>query len=180
MPLSTFSGTGADLKLKSFGPDGFAEIVFNSFGAVRIFHNDSDGGSGNVVSTGTAGGRISFSDGDTIRFKQTYSSAADTMTVSYSLNGGSEVSLYSRGSGIDGSFGNILTTRLEAEVFEFGVGAPSPLVKITSWKLLSGTAPPGAPKGTVILLSGVSGWLALILGFTLWREVWRCGKKDGK
>ena len=153
--------------------------TLNSLGRVRMFHNDADGGSGNVFNRQLLESPLSLRDGDRIRFRQVYVSGTDTLSVSYSLNGGSEVSLFS-GNGIDGSFGNILTTRLEAEVFEFGVGAPSPLVKITSWKLLSGTAPPGAPKSSVILLSGLSGWLALILGFLLWRGARGCDEPDGQ
>ena len=34
-------GTQSDFKLKSFGADGFMELVFNSFGDLRLFHLDN-------------------------------------------------------------------------------------------------------------------------------------------
>jgi len=73
--LNSFMGTGADVKWKTFGPDGFTEIVFNSFGNVRQFHTG-----GNLYTNAP----ITVADGDTLSFKQVYTLSTNTMDVSQS------------------------------------------------------------------------------------------------
>ena len=124
--LNSFMGTGADIKWKTFGADGFTEIVFNSFGNVRQFHTG-----GNLYTNVP----ITVADGDTLSFKQVYTLSTNTMDVSYSVNGGADQSLYSgTGNGASG-FQNVITNFAEVEVFEFGAGDPVPTIEIQEWSL---------------------------------------------
>ncbi len=151
--LAEFSNpsTGADFKWKFFGPDGFTEIVLNSFGDMRMFHNDSDGGGGNIqpnTNIGLTGA------GDVIELALLYNEGSDTLDVSYALNGGAVTSFYS-GGGIDGPVGNLWTNFVQAEVFEFGAGDPVPTIQIQEWSM---TAVP-EPASSMLVL----GCLGLLL-----------------
>ncbi len=141
--LNSFMGTGADVKWKTFGADGFTEIVFNSFGNVRQFH------SGGNLYTNVP---ITVADGDTLSFKQVYTLSTNTMDVSYSVNGGADQSLYSgKGNGASG-FQNVITNFAEVEVFEFGAGDPVPTIEIQEWSLSPTVAIP--EPSTSLLLAG--------------------------
>ena len=141
--LSSFMGTGADVKWKTFGANGFTEIVFNSFGNVRQFHTG-----GNLYTNVP----ITVADGDTLSFKQVYTSSSNTMDVSYSVNGGADQSLYSgTGNGASG-FQNVITSFAEVEVFEFGAGDPVPTIEIQEWSLSPTVAIP--EPSTSLLLAG--------------------------
>jgi len=141
--LNSFMGTGADVKWKTFGPDGFTEIVFNSFGNVRQFHTG-----GNLYTNVP----ITVADGDTLSFKQVYTLSDNTMDVSYSVNGGADQSLYSgTGNGASG-FQNVITNFAEVEVFEFGAGDPVPTIEIQEWSLSPTVAIP--EPSTSLLLAG--------------------------
>ncbi len=140
--LNSFMGTGADVKWKTFGADGFTEIVFNSFGNVRQFHQ------GNLYTNVP----ITVADGDTLSFKQVYTLSNNTMDVSYSVNGGTDQSLYSgTGNGANG-FQNVITNFSEVEVFEFGAGDPVPTIEIQEWSLSPTVAIP--EPSTSLLLAG--------------------------
>jgi hypothetical protein len=140
--LNSFMGTGADVKLKTFGADGFTEIVFNSFGNVRQFHN------GNLYTNVP----ITVGDGDTLSFKQVYTLSNNTMDVSYSVNGGADQSLYSgTGNGASG-FQDVITNFVAVEVFEFGAGDPVPTIEIQEWSLSPTVAIP--EPSTSLLLAG--------------------------
>ena len=141
--LNSFMGTGADVKWKTFGANGFTEIVFNSFGNVRQFHTG-----GNLYTNVP----ITVADGDTLSFKQVYTSSSNTMDVSYSVNGGADQSLYSgTGNGASG-FQNVITNFAEVEVFEFGAGDPVPTIEIQEWSLSPTVAIP--EPSTSLLLAG--------------------------
>lgn len=141
--LNSFMGTGADVKWKTFGADGFTEIVFNSFGNVRQFHTG-----GNLYTNVP----ITVADGDTLSFKQVYTLSSNTMDVSYSVNGGADQSLYSgTGNGASG-FQNVITSFAEVEVFEFGAGDPVPTIEIQEWSLSPTVAIP--EPSTSLLLAG--------------------------
>ena len=152
--LSEFSNpsTGADFKWKFFGSDGFTEIVLNSFGDMRMFHNDSDGGGGNIqpnTNIGLTGA------GDLLVLSLLYDAGSDTVDVLYSLNGGEDVSFYS-GTGVDDRIGDLATNFVVAQVFEFGVGDPVPTIQIQEWSM---TAIP-EPSTSMLLL----GCLGFFLG----------------
>ncbi|MDG1671921.1 MAG: hypothetical protein P8H96_13720 [Akkermansiaceae bacterium] len=141
--LNSFMGTGADVKWKTFGPDGFTEMVFNSFGNVRQFHPG-----GNLYNNVP----ITVADGDTLSFKQVYTLSSNTMDVSYSVNGDLYQPLYSgTGNGASG-FQNVITNFAEVEVFEFGAGDPVPTVTIENWSLSPTVAIP--EPSTSLLLAG--------------------------
>jgi hypothetical protein len=140
--LNSFMGTGADVKLKTFGADGFTEIVFNSFGNVRQFHN------GNLYTNVP----ITVGDGDTLSFKQVYTLSNNTMDVSYSVNGGADQSLYSGTGGGASGFQDVITNFVAVEVFEFGAGDPVPTIEIQEWSLSPTVAIP--EPSTSLLLAG--------------------------
>lgn len=60
--------TQSDFKWKTFGPDGFMEIVLNSFGDMRLYHNDPDRGAGNIQPNTTIG----MADGDVLNLTTVY------------------------------------------------------------------------------------------------------------
>ena len=141
--LSSFMGTGADVKWKTFGANGFTEIVFNSFGNVRQFHTG-----GNLYTNVP----ISVADGDSLSFKQVYTSSSNTMDVSFTVNGGPYQPLWSgTGNGASG-FQNVITSSAEVEVFEFGAGDPVPTITIQEWSLSPTVAIP--EPSTSLLLVG--------------------------
>jgi hypothetical protein len=128
--LTGGGGTQSDFKWKSFGPDGFMEIVLNSFGDMRLYHNDSDGGAGNIQPNTNIG----IADGDLLNLTVNYDLGTDTLDVTYSLNGGTAISFYS-GGGIDGPVGNLLTNFVEVELFKWGAAVDVPIIAIDQWNL---------------------------------------------
>lgn len=133
------ANTGTDFKFKSFGPDGFMEVVLNSFGSMRLFHNSGAmNPSGNIQpADGEDPINIEYVDGDVFKLTTAYDQAADRIDVSYSLNGGTVESFYS-GNGIAGSIGDIITASVEVEVFKFGNNTDVATVSIDSWNLTTG------------------------------------------
>lgn len=142
-PLAT---TGTDFKWKSFGADGFMEIVLNSFGNMRIFHNDFDGGGGDIQSSTNIG----IADGDLLKLTTVYNANTDTIDVSYSLNGGSTQAFYS-GGGIDGPIDDLITNFVEFELFKFGSNPSTQAVAaIDRWRLAA------VPEPTSIALLAIA------------------------
>ena len=138
--------------MEFFGSDGFTEIVLNSFGDMRMFHNDSAGGGGNIQPNTN----ISLTGaGDLLVLSLLYDAGSDTVDVLYSLNGGEDVSFYS-GTGVDDRIGDLATSFVVAQVFEFGVGDPVPTIQIQEWSM---TAIP-EPSTSMLLL----GCLGFFLG----------------
>jgi hypothetical protein len=136
--LEANPGTQADFKWKMFGPDGFIEIVMNSFGDMRIFHNDADGGGGNIQPNTNIG----IADGDLLKLVCEYDLATDKIAVTYTLNDDPEVEFYS-GGGIDGPIGDIITNFVEMENFKWGMDEATDIVtKIDSWNLVDPIVPP--------------------------------------
>ena len=134
-------GTLSDFKWKSFGPDGFMEVVINSFGNMRLFHNDSN----DTVDGGNlAGGfpdniNIGYADGDLLKLTTVYDTNSDTIDVTYSLNGGAAQAFYS-GGGISGPIGDLITSFVEVEVFKFGDAEPTQATAaIDNWSLAAST-----------------------------------------
>ena len=151
--LDANPGTQSDFKWKMFGPDGFMEIVLNSFGAMRLYHNDSDGGGGNIQPNTNIG----ISEGDLLNLTTNYNTETDTIEVTYALNGGAAQSFYS-GSGIDGSIGDIITNFVEVELFKWGTVPDTPTIAIDGWNLSSTAIP---EPSTSILLAGFLGLAAM-------------------
>lgn len=123
-------GTQADFKWKTFGPDGFMEIVLNSFGDMRLYHNDSDGGAGNIQPNTNIG----YVDGDVLDLVVGYDAGTDTLNVTYELNGGGAIPFYS-GGGIDGPVDDLISNFTEVEVFKWGASVGEPFVGIDEWNL---------------------------------------------
>jgi hypothetical protein len=136
--LDANPGTQSDFKWKMFGPDGFMEIVLNSFGAMRLFHNYTEGGSGDLQPNTDIG----IADGDRLKLVYEYNIDTDTIEVTYSLNDDPEVAFYS-GGGIDGPIGDIITNFVEVENFKWGSDQATEIISaIDSWNLVDPVVPP--------------------------------------
>ncbi len=127
--LTGSGGTQSDFKWKSFGPNGFMEFVLNSFGNMRLFHND--GVSGGNIQPNT---NLGIVEGDVLRLKTVYDSGTDTINVTYSLNGGGDAPFYS-GGGINGPIGDTIGNFVEVELFKWGSVQNVPVIAIDSWNL---------------------------------------------
>ena len=145
--LDANPGTQSDFKWKMFGPDGFMEIVLNSFGAMRLYHNDSDGGRGNIQPNTN----IEIADGDRLKLIYEYNIDTDEITVTYALNDDPEIPYYA-GGGIDGPIGDIITNFVEVENFKWQNNLEvnvKPVTGINSWNLVDPVVPP-EPEPLVI------------------------------
>ena len=129
--LAGSGGTQSDFKWKNFGADGFMEIVLNSFGDMRMYHNDFSGGAGNIQPNTNIG---PVADGDVLDLKTVYDSGTDTINVTYEINGGGAVAFYS-GGGIDGPIGDTIGNFVEVEVFKWGAVVDEPFIGIDEWNL---------------------------------------------
>ena len=135
--LDANPGTQSDFKWKMFGPDGFMEIVLNSFGNMRLFHNYTEGGRGDLQPQTS----IPISDGDRLKLAYEYNIDTDEIEVTYSLNDDPEIASYS-GGGIDGPIGDIITSFVELQIFKFGDNEFKPITAIDSWNLVDPVVPP--------------------------------------
>ena len=135
-------GTQSDFKWKSFGADGFMELVFNSFGT--LFHLDNSDPNNVLSGNLQPNTNIGYTDGDTLNLSTVYDLGTDTIDVTYSLNGGSATPYYS-GTGIGGSIGDLITSFVEVEVFKWGNDpnqpTPQSVVSIDNWSLVPDSAP---------------------------------------
>jgi len=128
-------GTQNDFKWKSFGSDGYMEIIINSFGNMRLWHNDFSDGADNIVPYTSIG----YSDGDLLKLTMNYNQSADTVDYSYSLNGGLTVPFYT-GGGLHGPIGDVVTSFVEAQLFKWGSRPDQALASVHSWSVTA-TAP---------------------------------------
>ena len=142
--LSGAPGTQSDFKWKSFGANGFMELVLNSFGELRLFHLDNTDPNDVQFGNLQPNTNISYTDGDTLTLTTVYDQSGDTLDVSYSLNGGSAVSYYS-GGGIAGPVGDLITSFVEVELFKWGNDpndpTPQSVVSIDKWSLTVDSIP---------------------------------------
>ena len=137
--LTGSGGTQSDIKLRSVGANGILDVVFNSFGHVRVDHNDFMGNSDHIAGAHPNNISIGYADGDALNLKVVYDNISDTIDVTYALNSGPDVSVYS-GGGIVGPIGDVVTTAVEFLVFKFGDGASEQtLASIDSWSLTANT-----------------------------------------
>jgi len=122
--------------LRSIGTDGILDVVYNSFGHLRVNHTDFSTGSSDHIAGGSPNNiSIGYTDGDALKLTVFYDDGTDTIDVTYSLNGESPVSVYS-GIGIDGQFGDVITNSVEVLVFKFGDAVPDQTVAaIDNWSL---------------------------------------------
>lgn len=139
--IVTFLGppnTSSEIRWKSFGPDGLAQLVIttaSSTNNVRMFHNPSgdDVAPGNIFRE-----TITFSDSQSLTFRQEYRIATDMITVLYSIDDGPEQLLYS-GTGLGGALGDIVTGSVEFELIQTN-SIPGLIadreVHIDSWSLI--------------------------------------------
>ena len=140
-PSGSGGGTLTDVKWKTFGPDGFMELVLNSFGNLRLFHDDFNDAvpGGNIAGGAPDNINIGYADGDLLNLTTVYDTNTDTINVTYSLNGGSAQAFYS-GGGISGPIGDFITNFVEVEVFKFGEAEPTQAIAaIDNWSLAAST-----------------------------------------
>ena len=124
--------TQSDLKFRHFGPDGFVEIVLNSFGDMRVFHNNTVSGVGGNIVPNT---NIGITDTDTLQLSVAYSAGTDMLDISYSLNGDASVPFYS-GLGNGGSTGDFYTNFADTMLFHWGTSeetATASVLAIDQW-----------------------------------------------
>ena len=129
--LTGSGGTQSDIKFKNFGSDGFMELVLNSFGDMRLYHNNSTAGVGGNIQPNT---NIGIAEGDVLGLKTVYNPGTDTIDVTYSLNGGAAIPFYS-GTGSAGSIGNVIGNFVEVEIFKWGAVPDEPFAGIDEWNL---------------------------------------------
>jgi hypothetical protein len=146
--------TQSDFKWKSFGKDGFMEIVLNSFGDMRLYHNDSDGGGGNIQPNT----RITVANGDLLKLSNAYNATSDTIDLTYSVNGGDSMAFYS-GGGIDGPIGDLASNFVQVEVFKWGASDFKPNIGIDEWSLKSSGG--AVPEPSSIALFSLAGLFLL-------------------
>ncbi|MEM8679940.1 MAG: hypothetical protein AAGF97_11355, partial [Planctomycetota bacterium] len=133
--LAGAGGTQTDFKLKSFGQDGFMEIVLNSFGDMRVWHNDLNGNAG-YLQGGSPAFNTDFADGDRLKIISAYDLTTDTLDVTFALNGDAALPLYS-GGGIVGPIGDLITNFVEIELFKWGDNVPDQAIAaVDSWSLI--------------------------------------------
>lgn len=149
--LTGGGGTQSDFKWKSFGADGFTEIVLNSFGDMRLFH--SDGVSGGNIQPNV---NIGIADGDVLGLRTVYDAGTDSLNVTYSINGGAQNPFYS-GSGINGTVGNTVGNFVEVEVFKWGAAAEVPVLGLDQWNLTA------IPEPGTIVMFGLGGLALMVL-----------------
>mgnify|MGYP001183995938 CR=1 FL=1 len=152
--LTGSGGTQSDFKWKTFGPDGFMEIVLNSFGDMRLFHNDFDGGGGNIQPNTNIG----ISEVALLNLTTNYDIGTDTINVTYALNGGAPQLFYS-GGGVDGPIGDTVSNFVEVELFKWGAVPDTPTIAIDGWNLSSAAVIP--EPSTSILLAAFLGLAAV-------------------
>ena len=124
-------------------------------GDMRMFHNvltEVPGISNQNTNIGLTGA------GDLLELTLQYDDVADQLEVTYSLNGGGSTPFYS-GGGIDGRVGDLVTNFTQVEVFEFGGGAPVPVVQVQEWNLTPVDSIP--EPSSSLLLDGCLGLFAI-------------------
>lgn len=156
------SGTQTDFKWKAIGSDGILEVVYNSFGDLRVNHLDFNTNNGGHVAGGSPDNiNIGYADGDLLKFSTVYDPDTDTVDVSYSINGGATENVYS-GTGIDGALGDVITSSVEVEIFKFGNLVPDQTIaKIDHWSLAAVIQPTGDYNGNGVVDAA---------DYTLWRD----------
>jgi len=161
--LGEAPGTQSDFKWKSFGSDGFMELVLNSFGDLRLFHVDNTDPNNVLSGNLQPNTDIGYTDGDTLKITTDYDLGTDTIDVTYSLNGGSASPYYS-GTGHGGSIGDLITSFVEVELFKWGTDpnqpTPQAVVSIDNWSLV-----PDSIAGDFNFDGFIDG-----LDFLLWQE----------
>ncbi|MDB4410680.1 choice-of-anchor J domain-containing protein [bacterium] len=142
-------GTQSDFKWKMFGPDGFMELVLNSFGKLRLYHNDSEGSSGNI----TENSDIGIVDGDRIKLIVDYDVDTDKMEVTYQINDDDPVVFHS-GGGISGRVGDLITNFVQVEMFKWNNSEVTKGVVAVNYWNLGAIQEPEAPAGPLVLSIG--------------------------
>ena len=131
--LAAAPGTTSDLKIKSFGADGFMEFVINSGGNMRLWHAGDNVANGNLVPNTALG----MSDGDSLTIVQNYNVGTDTMDISFAVNGGAPVAFHSGGGlGVGGAIGNVIGNFIEAELYKYGTAETNPVIGIDEWSVI--------------------------------------------
>ncbi len=146
------NNTRSDFKWRFFGANGFAEVVLNSFGDMRLFHRDSRAGAGGNLVGNT---RIGIADGDTLELTLSFSQDTDTVDLSYALNGDAAVPFYS-GTGNGDGFGDFASNFMDVQVFKWGATpADQAVVAIDRWSVV--------PEPSIFGLMSI-GALGMLLG----------------
>jgi uncharacterized repeat protein (TIGR02543 family) len=115
--FNPFTDTGSDFKVRFFGPDGFIEVVLNSFYDIRVYHGNSVTGVSKDLAPNS---RVDIADDQLLKMLITYDGEEDTIEIKYGTPAGWET-LYS-GEGNGGSFGNFYSDFVDLLMFKWGAG----------------------------------------------------------
>ena len=132
--------TGTDFKWRFFGPDGFVEVVLNSFNDIRVFSNHASGNVGGPKSLTDEG----FADGDTLNLSLSYNLGTDTFDVEYGLNGGATTNL----ANYTGA-GDFYTNWTDVQMFKFGADGGNPSAALDNYNVVP------EPGSTALLVIGM-------------------------
>jgi hypothetical protein len=137
--------TGTDFKWRFFGPDGFVEVVLNSFNDIRVFSNHAQGNVGGPLSLTGEG----FADGETLNLSLSYSLGTDTFDVEYGFNGGATTNLATYTGA-----GDFYTNWTDVQMFKFGADGGNASAALDSYNIV--------PEPATTALCGI-GAVALLL-----------------
>ena len=137
--------TQTDFNWRFFGPDGFVEVVINSFNDLRVFSSAASGNVGGPIKLTDEG----FVDGATLNLWLSYDLGTDTFDVEYGINGGTTSSLATYTGA-----GNFYTNFTDARMFKFGDNEGPALAALDNYSLV--------PEPASIALLGI-GMFTLLL-----------------
>ena len=146
-PLRT-PNTQTDVNWRFFGPNGFVEVAFNSFGDLRVFHGNSVASAfGDLVGNSNIG----YTDGQMLNLRASFDAGLQQLSIQYGINGGPLTSKY-LGGGNGGSFGNFYTDFNDVRMFKWGASVDEPFLGVDNMSLTA------VPEPGSMALMGLGGF----------------------
>jgi hypothetical protein len=123
--------TKTDFTWSFGGSDGVISLNLNSYGRLQLRHNDFDAGV-SVLSEITD---VNYVDDQLIELSLNYDPQEPFLTVSYALNGGSPITLYTGNSGDELGLGDVTSSYTSAKLFKFNNDpVDQPYVSVEHWQ----------------------------------------------